>query len=463
MWAGDVGQNDWEEVDLVQKGMNYAWVICEGTHVYRQISPPINCANPPPGMVAPVAEYGHVDGNNSIIGGYVYRGMDNPGLIGKYLYGDLGSRRIWALDFSASPAVSTELFVWDRTFVTFAEDNHGEIFVPDFIDGGIYKLVETSSGSSGNFPTQLSQTGCVDTSDPGRPQPMPGVIPYDVNVPFWSDGADKERYLAIPENTTMSIEPNGHWLLPIGSVLVKHIRIGTQLVETRLLMRHSDGGWGGYAYEWNATGTDATLVDGSKTIDVNGQMWVIPGRAECMECHTNVAGVSLGTETVQLNRDKTYAATGRTANQIDTFNAIGMIDPPLAASASSLGMATMPNPYGTAADVHSRSRAWLHTNCAYCHQPNGPTPVDMDLRYLTANSAMNACGVSPSESDLGLGTAARRIAPGEPDNSVLMVRIRNRDPAGHIQMPPLGSLIPDNAAITLLEGWIRGMGSTCPP
>ncbi len=466
LWVGDVGQNAWEEVDRVSRGMNYAWNICEGTHDYHQLTPPIDCSNPPAGMVAPVAEYGHVNGNNSITGGFVYRGSDNPGLIGKYIYGDFGSKRIWALDFSTTPAVSAELLVSPVTFVTFAQDLRGEIYIPDFYQGGqrrILKLVETGSGSSGNFPALLSQTGCVDTSTPNQPQPMPGVIPYEVNVPFWSDGAVKERYLAIPANTTMSIEPNGHWQLPIGSVLVKNIRIGTQLVETRLLMRHSDGGWGGYAYEWNATGTDATLVDGSKTVNVNGQTWVIPSRAECMECHTNVAGVSLGTETVQLNRDKVYAATGRTANQIDTFNAIGMIDPPLPASASSLEMAAMPNPYHAGADRHSRSRAWLHTNCAYCHRPNGPTPVDMDLRYLTANPAMNVCDVIPSEGDLGLGAAARRIAPGDPASSVLMMRIRNRDPAAHIQMPPLGSLIPDNAAITLLENWISGMGGTCPP
>ena len=467
LWVGDVGQSAWEEVNRIQKGMNYVWNICEGTHDFKQSSPPIDCANPPTGMVPPVVEYGHVDGNNSITGGYVYRGTDNPGLIGKYLYGDFGSKRIWALDFSTSPAVPKELLVSPVTFVTFAQDQQGEIFIPNFYQGGqsqrrILKLVETGSGSPGNFPTLLSQTGCVDTSTPNQPQPMPGVIPYEVNVPFWSDGADKERYLAIPDGTTMSIESNGHWQLPIGSVLVKNIRIGTQLVETRLLMRHSDGGWGGYAYEWNAAGTDATLVDGSKTVDVNGQTWVIPSRAECMKCHTNVAGISLGTETVQLNRDKVYATTGRTANQIDTFNAIGMIDPPLAASASSLGLPAMPNPYDQMADDHFRARAWLHTNCAYCHQPSGPTPVNMDMRYATAGADMNVCDVIPIE-DLGLGSAARRIAPGNPANSVLMVRIQDRDPLAHIMMPPLGSTLVDTAAVNLLDAWITGMGNTCPP
>ena len=227
-------------------------------------------------------------------------------------------------------------------------------------------------------------------------------------------------------------------------------------------MRHSDGGWGGYSYEWLPDQSDAVLLETGKTVDINGQTWIYPSRSECMQCHTNVAGVSLGMETIQLNREITYPTTGRTANQIDTLNAIGMIDPPLNGSAASLGLPAMLNPYDVAADVHMRARSWLHTNCAYCHQPSGPVPVNIDMRYATAGPDMNLCDVTPID-DLGLGTVARRIAPGSPANSVLMVRIQDRDPLAHIMMPPLGSTLVDTTAVDLLDAWITGMGNTCPP
>ncbi len=462
LWLADVGQSAWEEVDVVRRNGNYGWSRCEGGYVYPPTTPPTPCNIS--GLINPILSYGRDDAR-SIVGGFVYRGTRNPGLVGKYIHGDYITKNIWALDYYNDPNSTPQLLLTSTiNFVTFAEGNDGEIYVPEFYGpgyspGGIYKLVETSSGTT-NFPARLSETGCVEPTNPQ--QPVSGVIPYNVNVPFWSDNATKERYLAIPDGTTMTIAANGHWELPVGSVLIKHIRLGGQLIETRLLMRHTDGGWGGYSYEWLPDQSDAVLLDSGKSVDINGQTWIYPSRSECMQCHTNVAGVSLGTETIQLNREITYPTTGRTANQIDTLNAIGMIDPPLNGSAASLGLPAMINPYDAAGDVHLRARSWLHTNCAYCHQPSGPTPVNMDMRYATAGADMNVCDVIPIE-DLGLGSAARRIAPGNPANSVLMVRIQDRDPLAHIMMPPLGSTLVDTAAVNLLDAWITGMGNTCPP
>lgn len=93
------------------------------------------------------------------------------------------------------------------------------------------------------FPQKLSLTGCVDPKEPTKP--ASGVIPYAVNVPFWSDGAEKERWFAVPDGTTISVKEGGDLDLPIGAVTMKTFRLGGKPVETRLFVRHDDGDWGG--------------------------------------------------------------------------------------------------------------------------------------------------------------------------------------------------------------------------
>ena len=97
----------------------------------------------------------------------------------------------------------------------------------------------------------------------------------------------KSRYLALPDGQRIAIGADGDFDFPNGSVLVKNFRIGTQPVETRLFMRHDNGEWAGYTYEWNAQGTDATRVVGGKSVQVAGQSWLFPSELQCMLCHTN--------------------------------------------------------------------------------------------------------------------------------------------------------------------------------
>jgi mono/diheme cytochrome c family protein len=117
----------------------------------------------------------------------------------------------------------------------------------------------------------------------------------------------------------------------------------------------------------------------------------------------------------------------------------------------------MPDPSDTAVPLAQRARAYLHTNCAGCHRQNGPTSSSMDLRYATLLSATNACDAAPQAGDLGLGSAARIIAPGSAANSVLTARMNRRDANG---MPPLASTIADAAGVALIESWIASL-TTC--
>jgi len=447
LWLGDVGQGVWEEVDFVERGGNYGWRCREGAHDYNTAGT-LGCSTS--SLIEPVTEYDHTLGV-SITGGYVYRGPQTTSLSGRYLFADFGSGRIWAWIPETASQLRQPTQVLDSTISvsSFGEGNDGELYVVNY-GGTLHRIVFQASAGGGAAPATLSATGCVNPSN--ATQPASGLIPYAINVPFWSDNAVKERFIGLPDGQNISVQQNGDWDFPNGTVLMKHFRIGTRLIETRLFMRHPDGIWGGFTYAWNAQQSDATLVQGGAVRDIGGgQNWIFPSESQCLECHTAVAGRSLGLETAQLNRNFTYPQTGRTANELFTLNAIGTLSPPIINPAAE---PTMPDPTDATASLTNRARAYLHENCSQCHRPNGPTPSTMDLRYTTALSATNACGASPQSGDLGLGVNARLIAPGSAANSILIQRMNRRDVQG---MPPVGSNLVDTAGVALITQWVNSL------
>lgn len=451
LWVGDVGQGALEEVDRVQIGRNYGWDCREGTSAY--VSPAPACSTIPSAtLVDPVHEYGRSQGS-SITGGYVYRGTALPALVGRYVFADYGSGRIWRLVDDVNGGLRSEELL-DTTYgiASFGQDAAGELYVVDLNGGRLYKIVDEGGAAPGGPPVAaaLSATGCVVASNPS--QPAAGLIPYDVAAPFWSDNALKERWLAVPNGTTVSVGADGDFDFPDGTVLMKHFRLNGALVETRLFMRHPGGEWAGYSYEWNAQGTDAALVPGGKTATVGGQTWIYPSGNDCLACHTAAAGRTLGLEAAQLNHDFAYASTGRTANQLRTLDHIALFPTPLGDPAQ---QPTMPNPFDTSQPLAQRARAYLHTNCAQCHRPGGPTSVSLDLRYSTPLASMAACDAPPQAGDLGIGVNARIVAPGAPDNSVLVARVVTRGDAA--QMPPLASAVVDTEGAELLRSWVAGL------
>jgi uncharacterized repeat protein (TIGR03806 family) len=450
LWLGDVGQGAFEEIDRVQRGGNYGWDCREGMTAFNSPSPSCSTAT---GLIEPVHQYGRSLGS-SVTGGYVYRGSALPGLVGSYLFADFGSGRIWRLVSNGSGGfTSDELLDTSLSIASFGQGNDGELYVVDIAGGGLYQIADGGVDPPPGPPvaTLLSATGCVSPQSPA--QPASGLVPYEPAAPFWSDNATKERWLALPNSTSVGVGADGDFGFPNGTVLMKHFRLNGDLIETRLFMRHPDGDWAGYTYEWNAQRTDATLVQGGKTVAVGSQDWVFPSGNDCLTCHTAAAGSSLGLEAAQLNHDLLYAATGRTANQLRTLDAITMFTTPLGEPAQ---QPVMPSPTDTTAPVAQRARAYLHTNCAHCHRTGGTTPSSIDLRYSTLLSSTNACGAMPQSGDLGIGAAGRIIAPGSSANSVLVARMNRRDANG---MPPLASGISDAAGVTLVQQWIDGLAS----
>ncbi len=135
LFLADVGQNLWEEVDLIEKGQNYGWKILEGAHCF---SPPTGCNTAD--LQLPIAEYGR-SGGCSITGGHVYRGSRIPNLVGRYIFGDYCSGRLWSLTETApgrwtmAPLLESGLRI-----SSFGEDQAGELYVIDH-RGGIYRLL----------------------------------------------------------------------------------------------------------------------------------------------------------------------------------------------------------------------------------------------------------------------------------------------------------------------------------
>ena len=443
LWLADVGQDAFEEVNKIVRGGNYGWVLKEAFDCYT-VGDPCDDLE----VIDPIVAYPHAEGE-SITGGYVYRGDEIPTLAGSYVYGDFVSGRVWGLFPGDDGLEAQMLFDAGVNISSFAQGADGEIHYLSYGDGAIHKLIPEGQVED-NFPRLLSETGCVDPEDPSRP--ASGLIPYGVNAALWSDGADKERHLALPDGATIALDENGKMTLPIGSVLVKTFAIDGRRLETRLLVRHDDGGWAGYTYEWNQAQTDATLLPAGKLIDLEQGSWAIPSRADCSACHTAAAGRTLGLELAQLNGDFVYTSTNRRSNQVATLAHIGLlegiteIDP---ADAPALA-----RPEDTSASAENRARAYLHANCAHCHVEGGTGRGDSDMRWHLAFADTGLCNGEPSAGDLGVEGAVL-LAPGEPERSLISLRPATLEPTR--RMPPLASAAVDDVGLQAIDDWIRSI------
>jgi uncharacterized repeat protein (TIGR03806 family) len=319
---------------------------------------------------------------------------------------------------------------------------------------------------------KLSATGCVLATDPKKP--AASLIPYDVASPLWSDGAAKQRFMAIPDGALIHVkdcmrEPDlcgtngttdddGHWELPVGTVLVKHFLFGARFHETRLFIRFAEK-WVGYSYEWNAAQTDATLVDAAgvtKPVMGGGspmQMWRFPSREQCLTCHNETVGFSLGPETLQMNKTISYGTV--MANQIQTLEHIGLFDAPV--RTTGLDGLPLPTTTGTPATLEARARSYIHANCAICHRPGGEYPA-IDLRWKTLLKDANICNVDQNKGDVGVPTS-KRMVPGMPGQSTLYLRMNTLDPLA--RMPQLATSVLDPVGTKLVFDWITAK-NMCP-
>lgn len=470
IWVGNNGQDLWEQAYLIRKGANYGWSVYEGSHPFyltRKLGP-----HP---VVKPTAEHHHSVAR-SLTGGVVYHGNKLPELRGAYIYGDHSTGKIWGIKHDGKNVHwHRELTDTPFNITAFALDAFGELLIADHRgqgQGGFYTLVPntTPTYDPQKFPRKLSETGLF-RSVKGH-QMQPGLIPYSVNSPLWSDGAFKARWIALPaasqkdekaEPAKIGYKVNRGWDFPQSTVLVKSFGLETKpgdassrkWIETRFLTKQQ-GEWIGYSYAWNAEQTEGTLVekegrDQTFVVETSDgaertQTWRYPSRTECMVCHSRAANFVLGPSTAQMNKDHDYGQ--KTMNQLDLLEHLGVLKVNRKENVTRLV-----DPYDESADLGQRARSYLHANCSVCHVKAGGGNAQMDLEFTVSEKAMNAIDVKPIHHHFNIENA-RLIAPGDPERSVLLHRMKIRERG---QMPQLGTSIVDEPAVAMLREWILSL------
>jgi uncharacterized repeat protein (TIGR03806 family) len=316
--------------------------------------------------------------------------------------------------------------------------------------------------SSGKFPPLLSQTGAFE--DLRALTPNPKLIPYELIVPFWSDGASKSRWISIPRGT-IGFSPAGEWKFPDGTVFIKQFDLPAddmnpavkRRLETRFLVRDSIGGVYGVTYKWRLDNTDADLLATSFSENIviktasgsRTQTWYYPSREDCLTCHTSNAGGVLGVKSRQMNRRITYPSDV-TDNQLRAWNHVGLFDPKLTDSELA-ALPKLANANDNTRTLEDRARSFLDANCSQCHRPGG-TVATFDARYDTPLARQDLID-GRVLIDEGIDRA-RIVAPNDIWRSILLMRLNTTDT---FKMPPLARMTVDRTSVQLLRDWIHSL------
>ena len=311
------------------------------------------------------------------------------------------------------------------------------------------------------------------------------VIPYDLNMPLFSDYALKLRTVWMPEGAVAAYREDREFDFPVGTILTKtfHYRNGDdgfrkldaetelksdgsldlerhRIVETRLLV-HYDDGWKAFPYVWNDEQTEAFLeiagADFQFSFEGESFTYIVPDSNQCSGCHvpdfTTKALRPLGPKAHQLNRSFDYVDGEQ--NQLAYWTGSGRL----------AGAALQPPRVARWANRQSEApddvvRAYLDSNCAHCHNPDGP--ADTSALDLSLTAAMDrAFGICKPPVAVGRGSGNRPydIFPGQPERSILLYRMEHDDPA--IMMPELGRAMAHDEAVEMIRNWIENLPGDC--
>jgi mono/diheme cytochrome c family protein len=312
--------------------------------------------------------------------------------------------------------------------------------------------------ASGNMPPLLSQTGAF--VDAAGLRPGKGLIPYDLIVAFWSDGARKSRMVAVPRGG-IEFSSTGEWKFPDGTVFVKTFFLPTDAtqprlerrLETRILVRDSSGGVYGVTYKWRPDGSDADLLPGSLREEIpvraadgtlRQQTWYYPSRQDCRPAIRRGRRRARRQVAPVESHDFAYPS-GVSDNELRTWNHLGLFTRRHLAGAELATLPALAAADDTSRSLEDRARSYLDANCSQCHRPGG-TVANFDARYDTPLSDQ-ALIDGPVLIDQGIDRP-RVISPNDIWRSIAFMRVNS---VGDIQMPPLARETIDTAGVKSAE------------
>lgn len=462
--VGDVGEEAYEEVNLVESGGNYGWPAWEGTECYDESL----CDTIP--NTEPIAGYPHGGGLDAVIAGFTYTGLAVPALFGSWLFAEIQGQ-LFGLSWNAqSEEFESTLLIPSTGFmiVGSGSDLEGEVYFTQgyAAENGIY-AVRLAEETPDTFPRRLSDLPALYEVARGNGVAVDGVYPFRPSSQLWSDGARKERHLALPGLEQIGYTAAGGWNFPDGTSLLKTFLLplderdpegSLKRIETRLLLKHS-GSWHGFSFEWNEEESDGYLLAGARDrpftiIDEAGEpfsySWHYPSRNECMTCHTSASNHILGLNTGAMNSLFTYPTTGVTDNQLAAFDWIGLFDDGLPAPPEELPL--LPDYTDETWPLEDRAKAYFEANCAMCHQPGGVTQAAIDFRFATPLGDMNLLDVPPLHADFGQEDP-RLINTSQVFDSIVLLRLESTEAA--VRMPPLATSRVDEEAVALIRAWLH--------
>ncbi len=297
------------------------------------------------------------------------------------------------------------------------------------------------------LPRSLSEYGFF--ADGGAQVPGKGVTPYRLNTPLYSDGAEKLRYVYVPNGQKVLAEGEGLLRLPVGSALIKTFAFQEggkrRLIETRVLLHRADG-WLALPYQWNEEQTEARLVVAGARLPVttpSGEQisYRIPNKNQCKECHGLDGAVTpIGPKSRNLSRE-----------WLEGMVEAGHLD------AVPEGADLIPLwENRERASVEAAARGYLEVNCAHCHQPGATASNSgLDLRWEQHDPMAIGIMKRPVAAGRGAGGLEFGIVPGKPDESILAFRMESIEPG--VAMPELGKGTVDPDGVDIVRRWIGQM------
>ncbi len=304
-------------------------------------------------------------------------------------------------------------------------------------------------------PRTLDCTGLYE--DVATKQLADGIREYTPAVPFWSDGAEKTRWIYLPPGKTIDVTDVNEWTFPVGTKLWKEFRVAGHRVETRLFEKLGANLWVHASYGWAADELSASRADGADFTAVDGTAYHIPTPSECDKCHNGRKDRILAFDAISLGLPN---AVGYTLAELAAEK---RLSPTPTTTSYSIG----DDGTGKAASA----LAWLNVNCGVsCHNGNTtasayPTGFRMKLDATLLDGGAPGATWDTYKTGIGVGaitprwSGIPRIAAGSADHSLLVQLISER---GTDQMPPIATNVVDDKDVQVVRAWISALPPAAP-